>query len=1596
MYPRGCYNPREIELGNKPKIGPSPRTPSLRSYVEMNERKVKSPNSATGHHQGHSQQRSITPHQRGQTPPQFTGRGPEEVQQQYYSQPSLKQQLFSIPPPQPQGQGTVYTHELNKQSQVPNRLPAPGAGLVQPTTMYQQQQSMRPQTSMPFFRQSAPPGNVMPNNQYAQIPQQQTPQQFTQQGMTYQIMTPSNMNIPGQNYGTQIIMQPSHVNMQASRMNNSQYPNMGNQQSMHFTTMGQPTNTPYYNNPTMMFPTQPSRPPSNPAAPEKRVKKTLSIVDPNTGKDLTSEILHTKEAKEGSSHRSTPPSGPSSGSRGTPDTSAPQPTPHNSDIAAQFAAQVAATLRSEARTAEHADMREHSEEPQVDSSTLASEVPATSAESETLTLPVNDQVDSEPSQENASDHIPEAGSNAPNLSNSVSDSIRDESSVEHQDSVPVEKSETSVPITGNEPPSLSTSTETASDVAPSMSEVEVTAATEAPPQEVVPQAASEVKPEEQVEQPKEKDSVEEKVSEEVKPDPPVKETEAPVDVKKSKKKAKDLNKKDMSGTDMDAFMDSLPPEMKPTPDAGEQKENVESVQTDVPKIEIKIEDKVVQEENEKNQEKDKQANLSDEEEKATLELKYKYKEDQWSPLNPEGKRLYDRDFLLSIQYSSESTQKPAGLPDLPEIILDKPHSSQPGGRSFQSFNTDPGRSFDFTPGFVRGPSRVPPISKGGSNSQRSRGGGATPRKVISIGSISQEVNLHKAESAWKPARKKDQSEIDEDTKKTEELYKKVRSILNKLTPQRFQTLVKQVSEMEINTEERLKGVTDLIFEKAISEPGFSVAYASMCRYLAMIKVPSTSKSGEFVNFRAILLTRCQKEFEKDKDSEKEMEERRKVIEETQDAKKKEELIEELNYSETKARRRSLGNIRFIGELFNLKMLTENIMHDCLFKLLRAKDEESLECLCRLLSTIGKELDSDKAKPRMDQYFNQMDKIVIEKKTSSRVRFMLQDVIDLRKCKWVPRRDDNNPKTLDQIHKEAQKEEQERQIFLQQATAKEKAQGRGGGGARGSRGPPGPGMGSSDGWNTVGKPNIRVERQSIDPSRLKITKQNLDESNIQLGPGGGTNRFSGWQRGSTGGGARNSQEQEKPNAPANRFSALSKPEDDSRGRFGTSPARGDSRGRGSGGFGRPQSRGITPRSSMEQEKERALAAVRDVVGGQTTPRQGQSRESSRGREPRRPDVEKTSKPAPPVTKELTEQEMEKKTKAILDEYLHVQDIKEAMLCVEELKSPAVMHTFVSTAVNYILERSSIARSQTGLLLHDLVKKNVLSVPVYIQGLTEILQFAEDMEIDIPKIWQYFGELIGPMVQDGSVPLNFLRKAAEPLKENNKAGLLVAEVLHAASHREGHKKVGSLWRQSSLQWDEFMPANSVDQFIKDKKLEFTAGDDSQPSTPTVSIPMEKVQEKLQQLLTKEKADNEAIFDWIEESVDDKTIKGNKFIRALMTAVCDSAISGVGSSARVNPEVIKTRGDLLQKYLDHQAESELQALYALQALVHKLEHPQGVLRTLFDTLYDEDIISEDGFNQWEKSKDPNEQEGKGVAMKQVVQFFTWLREAEDMSDS
>lgn len=68
------------------------------------------------------------------------------------------------------------------------------------------------------------------------------------------------------------------------------------------------------------------------------------------------------------------------------------------------------------------------------------------------------------------------------------------------------------------------------------------------------------------------------------------------------------------------------------------------------------------------------------------------------------------------------------------------------------------------------------------------------------------------------------------------------------------------------------------------------------------------------------------------------------------------------------------------------MLTPKIMVRCILDLLKNKDEDRLECLCKLLTTIGKELESSQS---LAQFFNQMQDIVEKKhgRISSRVRFV---------------------------------------------------------------------------------------------------------------------------------------------------------------------------------------------------------------------------------------------------------------------------------------------------------------------------------------------------------------------------------------------------------------------------------------------------------------------------------------------------------------------------------------------------------------------------------------------------------------------------------
>lgn len=123
--------------------------------------------------------------------------------------------------------------------------------------------------------------------------------------------------------------------------------------------------------------------------------------------------------------------------------------------------------------------------------------------------------------------------------------------------------------------------------------------------------------------------------------------------------------------------------------------------------------------------------------------------------------------------------------------------------------------------------------------------------------------------------------------------------------------------------------------------------------------------------------------------------------------------EERELIRKRTKSRMLGNIRFIGELYKQKMLTEKIMHECLMKLLgevENPDEDEIECLCKLLTTIGKMIDHAKAKPHIDEYFLRMNEMAKNAALPNRMRFMLQECIDLRRGNWSVRKADPKAKS----------------------------------------------------------------------------------------------------------------------------------------------------------------------------------------------------------------------------------------------------------------------------------------------------------------------------------------------------------------------------------------------------------------------------------------------------------------------------------------------------------------------------------------------------------------------------------------------------------
>ena len=300
----------------------------------------------------------------------------------------------------------------------------------------------------------------------------------------------------------------------------------------------------------------------------------------------------------------------------------------------------------------------------------------------------------------------------------------------------------------------------------------------------------------------------------------------------------------------------------------------------------------------------------------------------------------------------------------------------------------------------------------------------------------QVVPLEKSENRWVPAAATAAPISEDELMSQEFITRKVNALLNKLTMEKFESISTQIFNYAKQSSKEedgrsLRTVIKLTFEKACDEPAFASMWARLClamrdamtddiRDTSILNEAKEPSSGVLL-FRKYLFNRCQLEFEKGWKT------NMPKVEETDG------MLSDEYYIAAKAKRQGLGLIQFIGELFKLDMLSDRIMYNCLLRLCNdaatAGDEEA-ESLCKLLSTIGKVFDSKAKTSRyLDVFLGRMkNEMINSPNLTSRVKFMIQDLLDLRRDKWVPRGNSTQigPTTIAKIHEMAEKAKEEKE------------------------------------------------------------------------------------------------------------------------------------------------------------------------------------------------------------------------------------------------------------------------------------------------------------------------------------------------------------------------------------------------------------------------------------------------------------------------------------------------------------------------------------------------------------------------------------------
>jgi len=230
----------------------------------------------------------------------------------------------------------------------------------------------------------------------------------------------------------------------------------------------------------------------------------------------------------------------------------------------------------------------------------------------------------------------------------------------------------------------------------------------------------------------------------------------------------------------------------------------------------------------------------------------------------------------------------------------------------------------------------------------------------------------------------------------ERILRAARSILNKLTVEKFDALYEQLATCGISTEAQLRSVVCEVFEKATAQHHFIPMYADLCVRLEseeriVIAQEAVSEAvGRSDQFRRLLLNRCQSAFEE------------LLAPERSSAGEGED-----DEARLVRKQRALGSVRLVGQLLLRGMLSSRLMVHCAQDLLEARSRcaGALEFLAAFLTVVCPAFDTPRfaLHAQLQAILHRLEELAGDKASvSPRERCLLRDLLDLRAAGWAGR------------------------------------------------------------------------------------------------------------------------------------------------------------------------------------------------------------------------------------------------------------------------------------------------------------------------------------------------------------------------------------------------------------------------------------------------------------------------------------------------------------------------------------------------------------------------------------------------------------------